>query len=341
MRLRNIFQKDYRDIVAVYPHENDIYMAGLGSYRDGRIALMWTDTLPDNGEGFRDRLLGRLMIQQRRNSEIIFCIDDDRVITTEREMPGVTSEEVEQAIRLEMEYSGEDCKWTYKYQDDVVTLKKISGDDYNKVVELYREDLLISGVMVLEHCGTTGDPINDDLICTVSAYIEGEGYCFERLPNRLFNRDWFKIGSLFFLANICVSLMIVGGAFFECQELNEKIHGYKQQMALLENVNDMKKETESMTGEIKDKAKILNSLRNKGMGISGYAIMVDLCHVPREGVILTEARVDKDKQMILKGRADNVGDLIKYTGQLGHELSIDKTQQGEQGNVEFICKGQL
>ena len=86
-------------------------MVGLRSYRDGSIALIWIDSLKDAGEDFHDRLIGRLMLQQQKDSEVIFCIDDDRVITTEREMPGVTLKEIGQAIGLEMEYSGENCKW--------------------------------------------------------------------------------------------------------------------------------------------------------------------------------------------------------------------------------------
>ena len=89
MNFRNIFQRDARDIVAVSHKEDGIYMVGLRSYRDGSIALIWIDSLKDAGEDFHDRLIGRLMLQQQKDSEVIFCIDDDRVITTERKCQGL------------------------------------------------------------------------------------------------------------------------------------------------------------------------------------------------------------------------------------------------------------
>lgn len=347
--------------MAVCHRDDTIYMVGLRSYRDGRIAIIWVDSLPEVGEGLHDRFLGRLMIQQHKHSEVIFCVDDDRVITTEREMPGLSLKEVEQAIRLEMEYSGENCKWAYRYQDDMVTLKKISLDEYKILVDDYRGDVFIAGVMAMDYyeefAGSGSDELFDmawggisqeqitevvrGLIFTACDYIRKRGFCFERFPNSFFNWDWLRAGILFFVVNICASLIIGCGAFWEGQELNEKIHGYKQQMALLENVNDMKKETEGMTEVISRKAQILNSLRSKGMGLSGYAIMVYLSQTSGEGVILSEAKVDNDKQLILKGRADNMGMVVKYISKVGKNLSIEKTQQGEDCDVEFICKGQL
>ena len=347
--------------MAVCHKEDVIYMVGLRSYRDGSIALIWIDSLKDAGEELHDKLIGRLMLQQQKDSEVIFCIDDDRVITTEREMPGVTLKEIGQAIGLEMEYSGENCKWAYRYQDDVVTLKKISLDDYKLLVDDYRDELFIAGVMAMDYhekiAGSfSQEPFDMDwgsisqgqitdvvrgLIFTACDYIRERGYCFERIPNSFFNWHWLRVGILLFLVNLCVSLIIGGTAFWEGQELKEKIHGYKQQMALLENVNDIKRETESRAEAIRGKANILNSLRNKGMDLSGYAIMVYLSNGSGEGVILSEAKVDKDKQLILKGRADNMGMLVKYINKPGKGLSIEKTQQGEQGDVEFICKGQL
>ena len=347
--------------MAVCHKEDVIYMVGLRSYRDGSIALMWIDSLPAAGEELHDRLLGRLMLQQQKNSEVIFCIDDDRVITTEREMPDVTLKEITQAIGLEMEYAGENCKWAYRYQEDMVTVKRISLEDYKILVDDYRDELFIAGVMAMDYheefAGSYSGELFDmdwgsisqgqitegarELIFTACDYIREKGYCFERVPNSFFNWHWLRVGILFFLVNICVSLIIGGTSFWEGQALNEKIHGYKQQMALLENVNEMKKETEGMSETIRGKANILNSLRNKGMELSGYAIMVYLSNGSENGIILSEAKVDKDKQLILKGRANNMGMLVKYINKLGKSLSIEKTQQGEQGDVEFICKGQL
>ncbi|ORT99568.1 hypothetical protein D081_1718 [Anaerovibrio sp. JC8] len=336
-------------------------MMGLRWHGGGTVSVLWAEALEGEERAIHDRLVGRLLSRSEGSNEVIFCIGDDRLIMQTRELPGLTDREAEQSVMLEMEYSGEECQWAHKYHDGVLTLKKLPLGDYGDLVEAYRGELTISGVMAVEYPEDTIDisdgempevewrtPVTGQLqgeymalLYTASSYIRRRGCCFERVPDLFYRWNWLRIGALLLLVNVFVSLSIGIGGFLKCQEIDGKIHEYKQQLALLESVRDMKKDAEDMTGEIRSRARILASVRDKGTGLSGYAFMVKLSSAAGGGVTLTEARVEADKQIMLKGRAGNVGELVKYINGFGGEISIEKTQQGEKGDVEFVCRGQL
>ena len=360
MILNDFFQQKYRDVVAVYPQENIAYMACLRVDQRNGVSLMWVDSVAGETAELRQRLTARLVIHGSGGSEVVFCIGDQLLETVAREMSGLTPKEAEQAIKLEMEYSGESCRWTYKYQDDWLTVKKLSAEDYGNFIDDYRGDVSIAGVVALEPREVSDelwevmedfswgnispDNLCDDereLICTAFNYIRELGYSFEGVPAIFYRWNWLKIGALFLAINVLISVFICLGFFLKNQELAEESHGYKQQLALLENANDIKKEARELAVTSKTKAGILASLQDRGLGMSGYAVMVHLSHVPATGITLDEVRAENNKELILKGKAENVGLLVKYISTLGREISIEKTQQGEQGNVEFICKGQL
>lgn len=358
MELGNIFRKKYRDIVAMSVYDNRAYMAGLRQNRAGEISLLWIESAAGEEGELQDKILGRLLQHNAGGVPVVLCIHSEELLTGTRELPGLSEKEVKQAIRLEMDYSGNSGLWTYQYTDGTATLKQLPMEAFNRLVGAYQGELFILGIMGMEtgagqdypdwsDMGWKGSPPEagyqelQQLIGTATDYLRGSGYVFAAAPPQLLAWDWLKICGAFLLLNIFAAAVIGLGGLWQCRELAGELHGCQQQAALLSDVSQKKQEAEEMKGQIRERSGILASLHNKGLGWSAYGLMVKFSGVPQGGVTFSELTVNDHKQLVIKGGAESLGALVKYNSTAGLDMAIEQSEEKEQGNVEFTCKGQL
>ena len=358
MILGSIFRKKYRDIVALSVYDNRAYMAGLRQNREGVISLQWLESASGEEGELHDQILSRLLHQNAGGLPVLLCINNEELITSTRELPGLSGQEVRQAIRLEMDYSGNSGLWTYQYTDGTATLKQLPMETFNRLVAAYQGELFILGIMGMEavpegeypawsELGWQAGPPEEgqqelqQLIYTATEYLEGRGYVFEAAPPQLLAWDWLKICGAVLLLNIFVAAFIGLGGLWQWRELAGELHGYKQQGALLSDVRQKKQEAEEMKGQIRERSGILASLHNKGLGWSAYGLMVKFSGIPLEGVTFSELTINDHKQLVIKGQAESFGALVRYNSTAGLDMAIEQSEEKEQGNVEFTCKGQL
>ena len=342
-----------RRITAIYVQSNRGYVVGVRSYGRNNLTVEWLDMVEgDQADGtVYDRLIGRLLATDQSGRELVLCVDEAHMEELIREYPPLSDQELKAAVATEVEYQwGENCLWAYQQQGTVVKIKTLAKDYLTELLESFADGLSFAAIMGMLDPVEVGDILVDwgeltptapleRLVATAGSYAKNCGYAFIRLPAVLVRWHWLRIGVIFLAINLLVSLGIGLTGYYHHQKLQSQQAEYRHQAQLLADVAQLQAETGRMRRVIKDQNNRLAELSSKGLGISGYGIMVELASHSVAGVVLTKAEVTSKAGLVIQGRAETMDALLKYA-QATNSV-VESTKQDENGDVQFICRGQL
>lgn len=364
MRWWDFWRNSKRNIVAIYEETDKAYLAALMLDKNQQISIEWLDILEGKPQELPDRVLGRLLLHDQGNCELIIFVGRDNRDLVRQEYPVLEPTELANAIEMDIKYFyGGDWVWCYETQADTIRVTALRQDKLVELMGDYSEVGMVAAVMPLSDAAENQDialdwgewsPDNLDgkiLRLVDGAYSYAKNIpqsCLIRLPQWLYKWQWLRVVVVLLTINILVTLMLVIGGLLLHKSINRQTAEYTQQAALLEDIKSLKSETEVMKQAIKRRTNLLANLRQSAKGISGYGIMVELGRIPPKGVTLTETEVIGEKEFILQGKADSTANLLKYIQQAGNLggitkdlFTLESSQQDENGNIQFVCKGQL
>ncbi|MBE6099586.1 MAG: hypothetical protein E7197_05970 [Anaerovibrio sp.] len=346
-------RKNDRRITAIYVQSNRGYVVGMRSDDRNNLTVEWLDMVDSdqaNGAVY-DRLVGRLLATGHSGEERVLCVDEAHMEELIREYPPLSNRELKAAVATEVECQwGDSCLWAYQQQGTVVKIKTLAKERLTDLLEPFDDGVSFASIMGMMDPVDGGeisvdwgeltptDPL-ERMVATAGAYAKNCGYAFIRLPAVLVRWHWLRIGVIFLLINLLVSLGIGLTGYYHHQKLQSQQAEYRHQAQLLADVAQLQAETGRMLRVIKDQNSRLAELSPKGLGISGYGIMVELASHSVAGVVLTKAEVTSKAGLVIQGRAETMDALLKYA-QATNSV-VESTKQDENGDVQFICRGQL
>lgn len=363
MDWRSIGRVQRRYVTAIYTTAQRGYVASLVADGQGYCRVGWVDVIVgDEARGdLPHRLVGRLLAQQHQGEELVLCLGADSIETLEKAYPPLPTAELKAAVQMEVEFSyGTDCLWGYTCNDSRVSISVLPRNQLQAVMEPYKEAGPLAAIMGLaETTDKPAAPVSwgefspeglDDrlvqLVNTLCSYVANGGICFFRRPAALYKWRWARIGMAFLLVNVILTACLGMMGFWWHRDLKNQLNEYRHQALLTGEVAVIRDETGEMAQEIKRRAAALAAVRHRGM--SGYGFMVQLASVPYGGVTLTEAETVAGTGVVLRGRAENMECLLEFTrragclgGWLKQGLTIENSRQDENGDIQFVCRGQL
>ncbi|MCR5177283.1 MAG: hypothetical protein K6C05_10620 [Anaerovibrio sp.] len=327
-----------------------------------QIIVEGLDMVTDAGNKPECRILER-MLQLSGDSEIILCLSDNEFDTVIKDIPGLTAKEVNQAVSLEIKYLyADNCLWGYEYDGSRLTIKTILSERVEELAKEYGNELVISGVIGLPNNAGQVDCFVDwqeftpealdvtyiKLLGGIASYLKNDSLCLMRLPKLFFEWRWDRISVLLFTLSMAAGLILGSVGHLWHNSLQTECREKKQQLALMEETVRIHSKTEKLTADGKKNLVTLAGLGEKGLGISGYSIMVYLSCSSSEGIVLSEIVAEPAKGLVVHGQAKNMDrllDFINHSDKMGGwikgKMMIEKTEQDENGYIRFTCKGKI
>ena len=361
----SLFRKRNRCIMVMYFRRNEGYAMAVTVNPVGNITVNWTERVQDEADNIMDSLQGKMLYHDIGYHETIICVDDEQISCIEKIYPPLTDRELLNAIKMEAEYTADrDAMWCYEKIGDTTKIRILDWEKLKGIVQSISGTGIISGIVALPQLGkleqvevdwgemeeeiVTQDRPWKRLLQAIWCYLDGRYCTFGKISSWLYKWNWLGAGIVFFCLNFLIAMVIAIGGMLYHQSYQDQITDKNNQLLLMENTENIKETTGSAQREIKMRANIMASLRDRGMGFSSYGFLVELSSISSDGVVLTEVSATADKQIILKGRAKDMTSLLRYSEHIGdfggllkEALVIKDSKWDENGDVEFTCQGKL
>ena len=361
--IKNIFHKKQRKSLGLFVHEDRLAVSLVEMDENGEVdlKLLGSHEIPAGEADWLAKTVSYILAQHGEDIAVFAGTMDGAVI--EKSFPQLKPKELKKACQLEVESWQLEGKYKFQYHSNGAAVKigVLTEGQYQQLLD-YWQDVPVQGfVQIGAEEAREIDRIDEDI------EYEEKAPCFEEkialciaqyglfrkciyhpvIPDFLVKWNWWRCS----VAVVCVDLLlaasVMGMLGMEAHAMDKELAGEQHQLQLLQDVNIAQRELSDTIAIVERKEIKMGNVANQEQRKLG-SIMPSLSEAMNNGVWLTGFSVDRDRNVVLQGKALDNSSLTRMINIINKdnpvfgrtELSLNADMDRD-GTISFRVHGRL